>query len=45
LGSEVVEMVQEYYCQEQIPEVLITNEAKQDSVEAKLSGSGDEKPR
>ena len=44
LGAEAVALVQEYYCQERIPDDLITNvvEAMQDVVEAKLSDFEDE---
>jgi len=44
LGAEAVALVQEYYCQEQIPAELITNvvEVVQDFEEAKLTDSEDE---
>ena len=44
LGAEAVALVQEYYCQEQIPAELITNvvEVVQDVEEAKLTDSEDE---
>ena len=47
LGSEVVKLVQEYFCQEEIPEELITNvvTAKQDSAEVERTNAEGDKPR
>jgi len=47
LGPEVVQMVQEYFCQEEIPEELITNivEAKQDSAVVENVEAEENKPR